>query len=208
MHAELRSAHRAVAHPSRAVAVRAGRYGRAQTSAKVRRCSLGAVVLTLLVGCASSSSSTASGDVTSPRTTAPAASASTPDEAPATNTGVVGTVVRFSSGGTQVDVTIDQDTRAVRDFLSMLPQTLALEDLSGREKIAYLPRELDYGDTTGSDPEDGDLIYFTPWGNLGFYYDATGVGYSDQTLHLGTYTASREQLDALEGPEVTVDRLR
>ena len=118
---------------------------------------------------------------------------------------VVGTVVRFTSDDAQVDVTIAQDSPAVRDFLSMLPLTLDVEELSGREKIAYLPRELDVEGTPGSDPEDGDLIYYRPWGNLGFYYDASGVGYSDQTLHLGSYDATRDELDALEGADVTIE---
>jgi hypothetical protein len=72
-------------------------------------------------------------------------------------------------------------------------------------KISDLPRELNYEGSPGSDPEDGDLIYFTPWGNLGFYYDASGVGYSDQTLHIGTYNASLDQLNLLQGDDVTVE---
>ena len=121
---------------------------------------------------------------------------------------VVGTVVRFSAGSTSVEVTIDQDNPAVRDFLSMLPLTLTLEELAGKEKIAYLPRRLAHGGSPGSDPEDGDLIYYIPWGNLGFYYDAAGIGYSDQTIHLGTYNASRAQLAQLEGQPVTVEVVR
>ncbi len=117
---------------------------------------------------------------------------------------VVGTVVRFSNGTSSVDVTSGEDSPAVRDLLSMLPLTLTLEEFAGREKIAYLPRELAYDGSPGSDPEDGDLIYYTPWGNLGFYYDTAGVGYSDQTLHIGTYDASLDQFEDLEG-QVTVE---
>ena len=117
---------------------------------------------------------------------------------------VIGTVVRFSSGETAVDVTIDQDSPAVRDFLSMLPLALTVEEFNGREKIADLPRELISAGTPGSDPDDGDLIYYAPWGNLGFYYDAAGFGYSDDVLHLGTYDAGLEQLELLEG-DVTVE---
>lgn len=116
---------------------------------------------------------------------------------------VIGTVVRFSARSTSVDVTIGEDSPGVRDFLSMLPLTLTLEDLVGREKIAYLPRELAHAGSPGTDPDDGDLIYYIPWGNLGFYYNAAGIGYSDQTIHLGTYAASREQLRQLEGPDVS-----
>jgi hypothetical protein len=121
---------------------------------------------------------------------------------------VGGTVVRFTSDDARVDVTIDEDTPAARDFLSMLPLTLDVEELSGREKIGYLPRELEVAGTAGSDPEDGDLIYYRPWGNLGFYYDASGIEYSDQTLHLGTYDATRDELDLLEGADVTIEIVR
>ena len=113
--------------------------------------------------------------------------------------------MRFSGGGASVDVTVGADTPTTRDFLALLPLTIELEDLNGREKIGYPPRELDVDGTPGSDPENGDLIYFTPWGNLGFYYDAAGIGYSDQTLHIGTYQADLDQLDRLAGGDVTVE---
>jgi len=51
------------------------------------------------------------------------------------------------------------------------------------------------------------LIYFVPWGNVGFYYNASGIGYSDQTIHLGTYRASRDQLTLFEGHQVTVQHV-
>ncbi|MEV0615644.1 cyclophilin-like fold protein [Nonomuraea sp. NPDC050404] len=117
----------------------------------------------------------------------------------------VGTVVRFSTPATSVEVTIGQDNSAVRDFLSLLPLTLTIEEFAGKEKISYLPRRLHHDGSAGSDPEDGDLIYYTPWGNLGFYYNTAGVGYSDQTIHIGTYDASLEQLERLEGSNVTVE---
>lgn len=114
-------------------------------------------------------------------------------------TPIIGTVVRFTSQSTSVDLTIGADSPAVHDFLSMLPLTLTLEEHAGREKIGTLPRALTIDGSPGSDPEDGDLIYFIPWGNLGFYYNAEGIGYSDQTLHIGTFDASPDQLEALEG---------
>ncbi len=113
--------------------------------------------------------------------------------------GVVGTIVRFSNGANQVDVTIGEDNPTVRDFLSRLPLTMPLEEYAGREKIGYFEPKLAIQGSPGSDPEDGDLIYFVPWGNFGFYYNASGIGYSDQTIHLGTYNATREELSRLEG---------
>lgn len=114
-------------------------------------------------------------------------------------------VVRFTSGETSVEVTIKPDNPTARDFLSMLPLTVPIEEFAGREKLADLPRELVTEGSPGSDPADGDLIYFIPWGNLGFYYNTDGIGYSDQTIHLGTYQATREQLERLEGNNVTVE---
>ncbi|WP_017579919.1 cyclophilin-like fold protein [Nocardiopsis valliformis] len=137
---------------------------------------------------------------TAPTPGAPASGGTRGDEQ-----GVIGTVVRFTAGSESVDVTIGEDSPATRDFLGMLPLTLELEEFSGREKIAYLPRDLEHQGSPGSDPEDGDLIYFVPWGNLGFYYNTAGVGYSDQTLHLGTYDASAEELARFEGRETTVE---
>lgn len=167
-----------------------------------------AILVAALAGCAGSTTSgtpaepPGSADAT-PSSTSHGATHST-TAAPTTSDEIVGTVVRFSSGRTSVDVTIGEDSPATRDLLSMLPLELELEDLAGREKIAYLPRELTHDGTAGSDPEDGDLIYFTPWGNLGFYYDASGIGYSDATLHLGTYQATPDRLALLEGEQVTV----
>jgi hypothetical protein len=117
---------------------------------------------------------------------------------------IVENVVRFTSTRTSVDVTIGQDNPAVRDFLSMLPLTLTVEEFTGREKISYLPRKLRHSGSPGSDPKNGDLIYFVPWGNLGFYYNAEGIGYSDDTVHFGTYNASLDELERLEG-KVTVE---
>ncbi len=128
----------------------------------------------------------------------------TPTPTSRTNS-VEGAVVRFTGGGDSVDVTIENDNAATRDFVSMLPLTLTLEEFSGREKIGDLPRELDIAGAPGSDPEDGDLIYFVPWGNLGFYYNTEGIGYSDDTINIGTYTASEEELSRLENRDVTVE---
>lgn len=117
---------------------------------------------------------------------------------------IIGKVVRFSNAQITVDVTIDQDNPTVRDLLARLPLTLKLEEFAGREKIAYLPQKLNVSGSPGSDPEDGDLIYFAPWGNLGFYYNTAGVGFSQHTIHLGRYRATLAQLRQLAAQPVSV----
>ncbi len=118
---------------------------------------------------------------------------------------VVGTIVRFTAGETAVDVTIGEDNPTVRDLLARLPLTMKLEEYAGREKIGYFSPKLAAEGSPGSDPEDGDLIYFVPWGNIGFYYDASGVGYSDQTIHIGKYMASPKELEKLVGGPVRIE---
>jgi len=139
--------------------------------------------------------------------TPPSSSSQTSAPAPsaASAQSVAGTVVRFTAGPDTVDVTIGEDSPATRDFLGMLPLTLTLEEFNGREKIADLPRELKYQGSPGSDPEDGDVIYYTPWHNLGFYYNAAGIGHSAQTIHLGRYDATVEELARFEGQKTTVE---
>ncbi|WP_344783092.1 cyclophilin-like fold protein [Microbacterium kribbense] len=117
----------------------------------------------------------------------------------------MGTVVRFASDRTSVGVTVGEDSPTVRDFLSRLPLEMTFEEFNGREKIAYFDPELTTEGSPGSDPENGDLIYFASWGNLGFYYNADGIDYSDATIHIGTYSAAADQLALLEGGQVTIE---
>ena len=118
---------------------------------------------------------------------------------------VVGTVVRFSGSGASVDVTIGEDNPTVRDFLSLLPVTIGLEEHNGREKIGYFSRKLTTTGSPGSDPENGDLIYFVPWGNIGFYYNAAGIEYSDLTIHIGKYDATPGDVERLAAQPVTIE---
>lgn len=133
----------------------------------------------------------------------PAADASEPAETDSSSP--QGTLVRFASRNTTVEVTIVPDNPTAKDFLALLPLTMSLEEFAGKEKIGTLSRDLQTAGSPGSDPEDGDLIYFIPWGNIGFYYNTDGIGYSDQVIHLGTYNATLDQLTRLEGSTVSVE---
>lgn len=73
---------------------------------------------------------------------------------------------------------------SARDFVSMLPLDLKIEDYSNNEKITYLPRKLT---TEGSRPFDneqpGDLCYYAPWGDVVFFY--APYRYSSGLIRLG-----------------------
>jgi hypothetical protein len=118
---------------------------------------------------------------------------------------IADTVIRFSAPEGLVDVTIHDDNPATRDLLSTLPLTLTFEDFAGREKIAYLPRELQFAGSPPSTAGSGDLAYYTPWGNLAFLYGAEPGAPSEQLIHLGRFDASLDQLESLQGGDVIVD---
>jgi hypothetical protein len=143
--------------------------------------------------------------MSSPSLPASPSESSSPTAVPDGTASVVGTVIRFSGGGTSIDVTIGEDNPTSRDLLSRLPTTIRFEEFAGREKIGYPEPGLNTEGSPGSDPEDGDLIYFAPWGDIAFYYDTSGIGYSDATIHLGTYDATPEQLATFDGADVTLD---
>ena len=148
----------------------------------MRRTLMMAIVLVTIVGACSTSRGDGTADQAGTTTAAgrggeaPAAAAQpSSTTSPTVQAGPVeDTVVRFASTVVQVDVTITQDNPTTRDFLSLLPLTIAFEEFNGREKIGYPPRRLVTEGSPGHDPEDGDLIYFAAWGNLGFYYNAEG----------------------------------
>jgi hypothetical protein len=82
-----------------------------------------------------------------------------------------------------------EDNPSARDFASLLPLTVVLEDYARTEKITYLPRKLSTADApAGVDPSIGDIAYYAPWGNLAIFY--RDFGYSSGLIKLGTIDPS------------------
>ncbi|MGH3924508.1 MAG: cyclophilin-like fold protein [Pseudonocardiaceae bacterium] len=65
----------------------------------------------------------------------------------------------------------DNDT--ARDFASLLPVTITVHDLGGREKAGALPRELT-GGCGQSEYRAGQLGYWPPSKDLALYYHEDG----------------------------------
>jgi hypothetical protein len=68
------------------------------------------------------------------------------------------TKIRIRIGGRTLTATVDRNATA-RDFLSLLPLSLRMRDLSVREKTAALPRALARGGTLRSTFAAGDIVY-------------------------------------------------
>jgi hypothetical protein len=97
------------------------------------------------------------------------------------------------------------DSATTRDFVSLLPLTLTLEDYAGIEKISYLPRELSTPDVpAASDFTPGDLAYYAPWGNLAIHHHE--FGYANGLVILGTIDGGKEALLVPGSVVVTIER--
>lgn len=99
------------------------------------------------------------------------------------------------------------DTPSARDFASMLPLTLTLEDYNETEKISDLPKKLTKeGAPAGIDASVGDIAYYAPWGNLAIFYK--DFGYSNGLVLLGKLDGGVETL-SIAGPlKVTIELVK
>lgn len=78
--------------------------------------------------------------------------------------------IRMTFDGRTMTATL-YDNPSARDFYSMLPLDLTIEDYSNNEKIAHLPRKLtEEGSGPFGNERPYDLCYFLPWGNLAMFY--------------------------------------
>lgn len=79
--------------------------------------------------------------------------------------------IRMTFNGRTMTATL-YDNPSARDFFSMLPLDLNIEDYAHNEKIAYLPRKLtEEGSGPFANEQPYDLCYFMPWGNLAMFYE-------------------------------------
>jgi hypothetical protein len=100
--------------------------------------------------------------------------------------------IRIDVEGTAITATLD-DTEVARDFASVLPLSLTLEDYASTEKISDLPRKLSTrGAPAGTDASVGDISYYAPWGNLAVFYRRSG--YATGLVKIGAIDAGTEAL--------------
>lgn len=102
------------------------------------------------------------------------------------------TKIRIITSGQQIAATLE-DNKTARDFISLLPLTLSLEDFNNTEMISDLPRPLSSLDAeAGYKPVTGDISYFAPWGNLAIFY--RDFKFSSGLIKLGTINTGVELL--------------
>jgi hypothetical protein len=66
------------------------------------------------------------------------------------------------------------ETPTTRDFISLLPLTLTMNDLSRREKFAHLPRAISSEGKHTRTYSVGDIAYWPPGPDIAIYYHHDG----------------------------------
>lgn len=108
--------------------------------------------------------------------------------------------IRITIGDTALTATLN-DSKTSRDFISLLPLTLILEDYAGTEKVSDLPKRLSTEDApAGSNPSVGDITYYAPWGNLAIFYK--NFGYARGLVILGKIDSGTEAFNVPDSVKV------
>jgi len=98
------------------------------------------------------------------------------------------------------------DNGTARDFASLLPLTLTMNDLFGREKFGHLPRAIsDKGKRTRT-YEIGDIAYWSPGPDVAIYYHHDGEKIPDPgIIVIGKIESDMEALNVPDSVKVTME---
>jgi hypothetical protein len=110
--------------------------------------------------------------------------------------------IRLTAGETVLNATLD-DNATARDFASLLPLTLQMDDLLKREKYGRLPRSLTARGKPQSSYEIGNIVYWSPGPDIAVFYDHDGQSIpSPGIVILGEINSGADALKRYDG---TVD---
>jgi hypothetical protein len=114
--------------------------------------------------------------------------------------------IKITIGDTLLTATL-YDSPTSRDFISLLPLDLTLEDYAGTEKISYLPEKLSTENApSGFDPSVGDITYYAPWGNLAIFYK--DFGYAKGLINLGKIDNGIEVFNTSDSLNVRIELIK
>jgi hypothetical protein len=98
------------------------------------------------------------------------------------------------------------DSETTRDFISLLPLTLTINDLFGREKFGHLPRAISEGGKRTRTYEVGDVIYWSPGPDVAMFYRHDGQSIpSPGIIVMGKIDSGVEALDVPGSVKVTIE---
>ncbi|MER6160505.1 cyclophilin-like fold protein [Streptomyces sp. NPDC001868] len=114
--------------------------------------------------------------------------------------------IRLTAGEAVLNATLE-DNATARDFASLLPLTLQMNDLLKREKYGHLPRSLAAGGTPQSSYEIGHIIYWSPGPDIAIFYDHDGQSIPDPgIIVLGEIDSGADAFKKYDGTvDVTIE---
>ena len=93
-----------------------------------------------------------------------------------------------------------------RDFVSVLPLTLSMKDLFGREKYGDLPKQLSENGPRKNRYEVGDVAYWSPNHQLAVYYKQDGESIpSPGIIPIAKLDGSTEAFNVSGSVKVTIE---
>src|SRR5438552_9072725 len=101
------------------------------------------------------------------------------------------------------------DSETTRDFVSLLPLKLTMNDLLGREKFGHLPRAISEGGKRTRTYEVGDVIYWSPGPDVAMFYRHDGQSIpSPGIIVLAKIESGMDVLNVPGTIKVTIDLVR
>src|SRR6266568_6454611 len=101
------------------------------------------------------------------------------------------------------------DSETTRDFLSLLPLMLTMNDLFGREKFGHLPRAISEGGKRTRTYEVGDVIYWSPGPDVAMFYRHDGQSIpSPGIIVMGKIDSGVEALNVPGSVRATIELIK
>jgi hypothetical protein len=98
------------------------------------------------------------------------------------------------------------DNKTARDFISLLPLNLSMDDLFGREKFGHLPKALSEKGPRTHSYQVGDIAYWSPAHDLAIYYRQDGESIpSPGIIPIGKIDAGTEAFNVPGSVKVTIE---
>jgi len=115
--------------------------------------------------------------------------------------------MRLTENGKAITATLI-DSETTRDFVSLLPLTLTMNDLFGREKFGRLPRAISEAGKRTRTYEVGDVIYWSPGPDVAVYYrhDRQSIP-APGIIGIGKIDSGVEALNVPGSVKVTIERV-
>ena len=113
--------------------------------------------------------------------------------------------IRLKVGNKVLTATL-ADNKTARDFVSLLPLTLNMNDLFGRETFGHLPRAISEEGKRTHTYAIGDIAYWSPGPDVAIYYQQDGEKIPDPgIIAIGKIDSGVEALNVRGSVKVTME---